>query len=52
MEAFNLMNTSQFAQPGDTGSFSDLAPSNGIGFIATTYYRNTPRQLQFVLKLY
>jgi len=46
------MNTAQFAQPGDTGSFSDLAPNSSNGFIATTYYRNTPRQLQFVLKLY
>ena len=51
-EAFNLMNTAQFAQPGNTGGFTNPGPNNSNGFSAITYDRNSPRQLQFALKLY
>jgi hypothetical protein len=32
--------------------FTDSAPNSSNGFVATSYDRNTPRQLQFALKLY
>lgn len=46
-EAFNLTNTAQFGQPGNTGNFTTLN-----GFSSITSLRNQPRLLQFALKLY
>jgi Carboxypeptidase regulatory-like domain len=51
-EAFNLMNTAQWAQPGNTSAFNNPGPNNSNGFSAITYDRNSPRQLQLALKLY
>ena len=50
--AFNLMNTAQFAQPGNTDGFTDPVLIGRNGFSAITYDRNAPRQLRFALKLY
>ena len=51
-EAFNLTNTPQFGQPGNTGGFTSTGPGNPNGFSAITGLRNNPRYLQFALKLY
>jgi hypothetical protein len=51
-EAFNLTNTAQFGQPGNTGGFQSTGPGNPNGFSAITSLRNNPRLLQFALKLY
>jgi hypothetical protein len=52
MEAFNLTNTAQFGQPGNTGGFASTGPGNPNGFSAITSLRNNPRLVQFALKLY
>ena len=51
-EAFNLTNTPQFNQPGNTGGFTSTGPGNPNGFSAITSLRNNPRLLQLALKLY
>jgi hypothetical protein len=51
-EAFNLTNTPQFGQPGNTGAFANPGPNNENGFSAITGLRNNARLLQFALKLY
>jgi hypothetical protein len=51
-EAFNLTNTAQFGQPGNTGGFENPGPNNSNGFSAITGLRNNPRLMQFALKLY
>jgi hypothetical protein len=52
LEAFNLTNTAQFGQPGNTGGFASTGPGNPNGFSAITSLRNNPRLVQFALKLY
>jgi hypothetical protein len=51
-EAFNLTNTPQFGQPGNTAGFASTGPGNPNQFSAITYLRNNARLLQFALKLY
>jgi Carboxypeptidase regulatory-like domain len=51
-EAFNLTNTPQFGQPGNTSAFVNPGDNNANGFSAITSLRNTPRLLQLALKLY
>jgi hypothetical protein len=51
-EAFNLTNTPQFGQPGNTGGFTSTGPGNPNGFSAITSLRNNPRLLQLALKFY
>ena len=51
-EAFNLTNTPQFNQPGNTGGFTSTGPGNPNGFSAITALRNNPRLVQLALKLY
>ena len=51
-EAFNLTNTPQFGQPGNTAGFASTGPGNPNQFSAITYLRNNTRLLQFALKLY
>ena len=51
-EAFNLTNTPQFGQPGNTSGFASTGPGNPNQFSAITYSRNNARLLQFALKLY
>ncbi len=51
-EAFNLTNTPQFGQPGNTGGFTSTGPGNPNGFSTITSLRNNPRLLQLALKLY
>lgn len=51
-EAFNLTNTPQFGQPGNTGGFLNTDSNNSNGFSQITSLRNNPRLMQFALKLY
>ncbi len=51
-EAFNLTNTPQFGQPGNTSGFTSTGPGNPNGFSAITYLRNNVRLVQLALKLY
>ncbi|MDT7812233.1 MAG: hypothetical protein QOJ42_2149 [Acidobacteriaceae bacterium] len=51
-EAFNLTNTPQFNQPGNTGGFTSTGPGNPNGFSTITALRNNPRLVQLALKLY
>jgi hypothetical protein len=51
-EAFNLTNTPQFSQPGNTAGYTSTGPGNPNGFSTITGLRNNPRLLQFALKLY
>jgi hypothetical protein len=51
-EAFNLTNTPQFGQPGNTGGFLSTGPGNPNQFSTITSLRNNPRLLQLALKLY
>jgi hypothetical protein len=51
-ETFNLTNTAQFGQPGNTCGFLNPGPNNANGFSAITGLRNNPGLMQFALKLY
>lgn len=51
-EAFNLTNTPQFGQPGNTSGFTSTGPGNPNGFSAITSLRNNVRLGQVALKLY
>jgi hypothetical protein len=56
-EAFNMLNTPSFSQPGGTVSFASATPEtiaqpgNGAGGIGSTPASASPRQLQLALKL-
>jgi hypothetical protein len=50
-EAFNLTNTPQFAEPASTANGGNLNFQNRTGFSQITGLINTPRLLQFALKL-
>ena len=51
-EAFSLVITAKWAQPGNSSAFNNPGPDNSNGFSQITYDRNNPRQLQLALKLY
>lgn len=51
-EAFNLTNTTQFGQPGNTSGFNSTDSVNSNQFSTITSLRGNPRLLQFALKLY
>jgi hypothetical protein len=53
-EAFNLLNTPTFSQPGATVSFNANGVGqlgNGAGAISSTTAASSPRQIQLALKL-
>jgi hypothetical protein len=51
-EAFNLFNTAEFGNPGNTSGFNSTDAANSNQFSTITSLRNPPRLLQFALKLY